>query len=146
MAQIAARVGVRKTQVHDDLHYEEPVRSPARGYSWPPFEKGNLVRLQHGTRSERMLAPVREQHARGLAERYPWMDPARRALQAQRLAQIDLASAWLDEQGTVVRNEEGDIFNVAASWLGGCRRPSSGSRRRRRSGVSVARMTRWRSS
>ncbi len=120
LQEIALRVGVSKTQVHTDLHRAEPERRTARGYSWPPFEKGNTASLIHGTRSERMLAPVREQHARMLAERYPWIDPARRSLQSQRLAQVDLASHWLDRQGTVVRNEDGDIFNVAgqlARWL-----------------------------
>ena len=66
-----------------------------------------------------MLAPVRERHGRDLAERYSWVDPNRRALQAQRLAQIELASRWLDEKG-IVRNDEGEIFSVAAQlsrWL-----------------------------
>jgi len=55
-----------------------------------------------------------------LAARYPAIDPSRRALQAQRLAQIDLASRWIDEQGTVVRDDEGRVFDVAdklARWL-----------------------------
>ena len=118
--QIAAELGVSTATIHKDLHYTEPERVPARRYSWPPFEAGNAANLRHGTRSERRIAPVRERHARDLAERYPWIDPARIALQAQRLAQIDLASAWLDEQGTVVRDSEGSVFDVAdklARWL-----------------------------
>lgn len=120
MRVIAERLGVSKATVHADLHRAEPEGRPARGYSWPPFEKGNALQLTHGTRSERMLAPVREGHARGLAERYQWIDASRRALQAQRLAQIDLASAWLDKQGTVVRDDQGEVFPVAgqlARWL-----------------------------
>ena len=108
LAQIAARVSVSKTQVHSDLHRPEPESRPARGYSWPPFEKGNVLQLKHGTRSERTLAPVREEHARGLAEAYPWIDGRRRALQSQRLAQIDLAAAYLDKQPDgIVRNRGG---------------------------------------
>jgi len=81
--------------------------------------------VTHGAYSERRIAPVREEHARGLAERYPQMNPARRALQSQRLAQIDLASAWLDERGTVVRDEMGNVLDVAtklAAWLAAAER------------------------
>jgi hypothetical protein len=74
---------------------------------------GNERALQHGAYSERHLAPVREQHGRDLAERYPWVDPGRRAVQAQRLAQIELGAAWLDDQGGVVRDEEGNVFDIA---------------------------------
>ena len=27
-------------------------RQPARGYTWPPFEKGNLVAVRHGALSD----------------------------------------------------------------------------------------------
>ncbi|MGC2374258.1 MAG: hypothetical protein WA484_10325 [Solirubrobacteraceae bacterium] len=120
MGAIALKLGVSKATIHSDVHHKEPERRAARGYSWPPLQKGHTLSLKHGTRSERTLAPVREEHAAGLAERFPWIDSARRAVQAQRLAQIDLASRWLDEQGTVVRDDEGRIFDVAdklARWL-----------------------------
>jgi len=32
----------------------------ARGYSWPPFEKGNTASLTHGARSPRMIEPLAE--------------------------------------------------------------------------------------
>jgi hypothetical protein len=37
---------------------------PARGYSWPPFEPGNLKALRHGANSPRLIAEkAREVHA-----------------------------------------------------------------------------------
>jgi DNA-binding CsgD family transcriptional regulator len=101
----------------------EPERDAAgRFTSGPPLagaEPGNERALKHGVHSEHRLAPVRERHARELAERYSWIDPGRRALQAQRLAQIELGAAWLDGQDGVVRNDEGVVFDVAnkvSSW------------------------------
>jgi DNA-binding CsgD family transcriptional regulator len=101
----------------------EPERDAAgRFTSGPPLagaEPGNERALKHGVHSEHRLAPVRERHARELAERYSWIDPGRRALQAQRLAQIELGAAWLDGQDGVVRDDDGVVFDVAnkvASW------------------------------
>ena len=50
----------------------------------------------HGVDSEAALAPPRERYALELAARYPWIAAARIAGQAQRLAQIELGSRWLD--------------------------------------------------
>src|ERR687885_113381 len=101
----------------------EPERDAAgRFTSGPPLagaKPGNERALKHGVHSERRLAPVPERHARDLAERYPWIDSSRRALQAQRLAQIELGATWLDRQDGVVRDGEGVVFDVAnkvASW------------------------------
>jgi hypothetical protein len=94
-------------------------REPARGYSWPPFEKGHELSIKSGTRSERKIAPLRETHSKWLSERYPDIDPSRRLLQAQRLAQIDLAAAWVDEKG-IVRNAQGQVYDVCdklSRWL-----------------------------
>ena len=101
----------------------EPERDAAgRFTSGPPLagaEPGNERALKHGVHSERRLATARERHARDLGERYRWIDPRRRALQAQRLAQIELGAAWLEGQDGVVRDDEGVVFDVAnkvASW------------------------------
>jgi DNA-binding CsgD family transcriptional regulator len=95
----------------------EPERDAAgRFTSGPPLAgagPGNERALTHGMHSERRLAPVRERHTRELAERYPWIDPGRRALQAQRLAQIELGATWLDGRDGVVRDDEGVVFDVA---------------------------------
>lgn len=51
--------------------------APARGYSRPPFEPGNLMHLKHGTRSDRFVEPLAQQfiasvHAPGMPEYLRW--------------------------------------------------------------------------
>lgn len=118
---IAERVGCGKTTVQADLDRLARGRTPARGYKWEDFKAGNTVALRHGTRSERAIAPLRERHLAELRERYPFMPRLRLAAQSQRLAQIDLASRWLDEVDEIVKDDEGRIFPVASElvkWLG----------------------------
>jgi len=51
-------------------------KRPARGYSWPPFEKGNRAHLVHGAESERVIAETMSQMLPGTIERAPWLgDP-----------------------------------------------------------------------
>lgn len=85
----------------------------------PPAPAGNTHSLKHGTRSERMLAPVRERHTAELRQSYPELDDRRLALLADRLASVELAARWLDAQGTPVRTKSGQVFEVAdrlAKW------------------------------
>ena len=113
---MARELGVGQSTVVRDLEAVAPERRPAPGAAAGP---GNQRAVKHGLYSERLLGPVRERHGRDLATRYPDLDPARRAGEAQRRAMIELASAWLDERG-VVRDEEGNTFDVAvklAAWL-----------------------------
>jgi hypothetical protein len=42
--------------------------SPPRGYSWPPFEPGNVAAVRHGTFSSRKVAQVAETLRPTLAE------------------------------------------------------------------------------
>jgi hypothetical protein len=115
--EIACKLEIGRSTVARDIAV-----APERGQMVPNAAgPSNERALKHGAYSERRIGPVREEHARDLAERYAWIDPARRALQSQRLAQIDLGSAWLDEQGGVVRNAEGHVFDIAdklSRWLG----------------------------
>jgi len=46
---------------------------PARGYSWPPFEPGNLAAVRHGARSARLVSAEAEKVAAELAEVCPWI-------------------------------------------------------------------------
>ena len=85
----------------------ENVQPPPR-----PAEKGNARAVKHGATSELRLAPRREHHARQLVIDFPNLDDRRRALLADRLARIDLASQWLDEQSGVVRNKRGEIYPI----------------------------------
>lgn len=85
----------------------------------PPAPAGNARSLKHGTRSERALAPIRQRHAEELRRDYPQIDERRLALLADRLASVELAAAWLDERGTIVRTKAGQVFDVAdrlAKW------------------------------
>jgi hypothetical protein len=69
---------------------------PARGYSWPPFRPGNLAALRHGARSPRILAPIADQLAAGLAHVAPWTSAA--------LFQGAVASwSWAEAQAVVLR-------------------------------------------
>ena len=79
----------------------------------------------HGVDSEAVLAPLRERYALELAARYPWIAAGRIARQAQRLAQIELGSRWLDRRGGVVRDRDGNVYDVAdkvVKWLAGAER------------------------
>ena len=50
---------------------------PARGYSWPPFEKGNTKALVHGAHSERVIAAqaevVRQEIIDTAGDEAPWI-------------------------------------------------------------------------
>jgi hypothetical protein len=78
---------------------------PARGYRWPPFQPGNLVRLKHGARAPRILAPIADQLGTGLAELAPWTSaPSFQGTVASwswAEAQAVVLRAYLDEHGLV---------------------------------------------
>ena len=72
------------------------------------------ARLTHGRRAVRSWKRPAERHDRELAHDYPGLDHRRRALLADRLARIELASAFVAEHGigpgTKVRR--GEVWNV----------------------------------
>jgi hypothetical protein len=78
---------------------------PRRGWSWPPFEPGNLAALKHGARSPRILAPIADQLAGGLAGLAPWTSAASFqgtvASWSWAEAQAVVLRAYLDEHGLV---------------------------------------------
>jgi hypothetical protein len=78
---------------------------PARGYSWPPFEPGNTAALKHGARSPRVLQPIADQLAAGLAQVAPWTSAASFqgtvASWSWAEAQAVVLRAYLDEVGLV---------------------------------------------
>ena len=49
-----------------------PDRVPARRYSWPPFEAGNVAALRHGARSPRRLGELASALAAELTSAAPW--------------------------------------------------------------------------
>lgn len=76
-------------------------------------EPGNRRALTNGAHSEQTLAPVRLRHAADLRRDFPDLDDRRLALLADRLARIEVAIAWLDEQGGIVRDKHGNPYPIA---------------------------------
>jgi hypothetical protein len=107
--EICRRLSIGKGTLYRDLH----AAGRPRPANVPAAPVGNVRALRSGAYSERQLAPVRQRHADDLARRYPWVDVGRRAVQAQRLGQIELGARWLDERGEVVRDDEGRIYPIA---------------------------------
>lgn len=118
IAAIAAKVGASKSTVHGDivngLEPKPPVANiqTAEGKPVAGAEPGNTRAMTHGARSELRLVPVRERHVAELHRQYPKLDGRRLVLLADRLARIEVASAWLDRQDGVVRNKDGEVFAV----------------------------------
>jgi hypothetical protein len=79
----------------------------------PPAKKGNMRAVKHGAKTEQLVAPRREAHLRVLREDYPHLDNRRLALMADRLARIDLATAWIEKQKSLVYDKQGNVFQVA---------------------------------
>lgn len=116
--QIADRLGVGRSTVHTDLKAPRPVISPVPnlqtddGRPVAGAEVGNTRALQHGVHSPRVLAPLREAHTKRLAARYPDLDDQRLYLLADLAAKREAGNNWLDRQGGVVRNDDGDVYAV----------------------------------
>jgi hypothetical protein len=75
-------------------------------------EPGNGRAVTNGAHSQQRLAPLREHHAAELRRDFPELDDRRLALLADRLARLDAARAWLDEQGGIVRNKHGEPYPI----------------------------------
>lgn len=103
--EIAKRARCSLATVAADLAPAEP--GP------PPAPAGNDRAMTHGATAEKRLAPIRDEMAVTLRERWPWLDEIRLALLADRMARFESARRWLDEQpGGVVRDEKGDVFPI----------------------------------
>lgn len=78
---------------------------PARGYRWPPFEKGNTARMTNGAQSPRRFLPIAEVIKNEMLQRRPDLaDPTyEHALQAWAVAEAQaiIIRAWCDEHGMV---------------------------------------------
>ncbi len=107
--EVAAQLNVGVGTVATDCLAEKP--KPAFDNAAGP---GNTRSLVHGARSEQRLAPLREKHVDALRRDFPQLDARRLALLADRLARIEAASRWLDQQQGIVRDEHGEVFGVVA--------------------------------
>jgi hypothetical protein len=74
---------------------------PARGYSWPPFEKDNEVGLRHGAFSKRRIEPVAAELIAGVLAERPDLQrfPEALAAWADSEARAWLLRDWLTEHG-----------------------------------------------
>jgi hypothetical protein len=86
---------------------------PARGYSWPPFEKGNTAALVHGATSERTVAPLARNYRRRMLRRLRLspgdLDSVGKGyldLYCRTAAKLDLLDAYFAEHGLL--KEDGD--------------------------------------
>jgi hypothetical protein len=81
-----------------------PGYGPPRG-SWPPFAEGNTAALRHGATSPRVLQPIADRLAEGLAELAPWTSAASfagaTASWSWAEAQAHVLRVYLDEHGLV---------------------------------------------
>lgn len=105
-------------------------KGPARGYSWAPFEKGNMKRLSHGARSPRVYGPVAEELAAGIVERRPDLAgyPEAVAAWADCEARAILLREWLAEHGTF--DEDGEPRDGQLRWLSSFEKRADEARRR----------------
>lgn len=115
--QIAERLKVSVSTAHADIRAAAgvaplPNLQGADGRPVAGAEEGNSRAMTHGVYSERRVAPLREKHVAELRRDYPRLDGRRLTLLADRLARIEAASAWLDQQDGLVRDENGEIYAV----------------------------------
>jgi hypothetical protein len=80
------------------VDYQSPSMA-ARGYSWPPFEAGNMAAAKHGAFSPRQVQPIAAHLAKQLRADHDWLRTARfaDALNAytMTLARVELLEAWI---------------------------------------------------
>jgi hypothetical protein len=83
---------------------------PARGYSWPPFQPGNKVRLRHGARDPALVEPRARELVPSILEANPHLDAGRDGAAVYRyavaLARIERVYRWLSEQPDPVFADE----------------------------------------
>lgn len=68
----------------------------------------------HGAYAEDRIRPHRERHLAELTEAFPSATEAELAIQAQRLAQLELLGAFLDERGVIQLRRRGNVFPAAS--------------------------------
>lgn len=93
--------------------------TPARRYSWAPFEKGNAASETHGAYIKRRVDPVAAELVGTIREHVPYLAdpsyvPAIHAW-ARAEARVLLISEWLDEHGPL--DESGDPRPALAALL-----------------------------
>jgi hypothetical protein len=99
-----------------------PGAAPARGYRWPPFEKGHTKSLVHGARSERFIAKTAREVIEDALEVLPWLSRPEfgAAVQAwaRAEAKVRLLSAHLAKVGVIdpKTNEARSTLTELGRW------------------------------
>ena len=75
-------------------------------------EPGNLLAIKSGAQSEQLLAPARERLLVGVQEQYPELSDAEQRMLADRLARIELASAFIDQNGLFRNRKRGEPWPI----------------------------------
>lgn len=84
--------------------------APARGYSWPPFESGNLAAFKHGAYSPRFVDPLAGEIVAEIAQDIDWWRGCDQ-LAVRALARVEAQAVLL-----YTRLHEGDE-SVSVQWL-----------------------------
>lgn len=91
------------TDERDLEHRAKGSGRPARGYSWPPFERGHTLSLRHGAFSSRQVQPMADAFTAELRATAAWASsPAFRGTVeswAWAESQAHLLRKYLDDQG-----------------------------------------------
>jgi hypothetical protein len=88
-------------------HMQERTQGRAENGTHPgsenllPREPGNDRAVTHGAHSEARIAPLRAVHLAALRDQFTAVDERLLSVQAERMAQYQLLTAWLDANGLV---------------------------------------------
>ena len=99
---------------HDGTPVTE--RQPARGYSWPTFEKDNLVAVRHGAFSNRLVGEKALQVRELLYERYPYLADDAFVEALERYCRAEARAVMLHDYVTEKAETEGVEAVPAYLW------------------------------
>lgn len=97
----------------------QPMGEPARGYSWPPFEPGNVAALTHGAWSPRKVDPLAREILVATAQHVDWWTPADQTSAwawARAEARVQLVTEWLADHGGTL-DDDGTVKPAAELLL-----------------------------
>lgn len=105
----------------DDVEAAEELR-PARGYSWPPFEKGHELSMKHGAWSPRKVDPLATEMVERVTTDLEWLTPADMPAVwawARAEAQVQLVTEYLIAAAEITGDGVGDLDadRVKAAYL-----------------------------
>lgn len=105
---------------------------PARGYSWPPAEKGNTLALKHGTWSPRVYEPIAQELVAAVIDERPDLVSYRHAVEAwaDAEARAALLREWISKPDVGMVDAEGEPRQGLLKWLVAFEKRAEAGRRR----------------